>query len=80
LVGWLVGWLFSICVVQDAHEFLNYLLNELADEVDKDTQQNQRQQKPKPKPKPKRQQKSVPPPPSSFVRTLFEGRVTNETK
>jgi len=58
--------LFQSFMQQDAHEFLNYLLNNIAETLEKETQPN----------KPKNQSIAG----STFVHKLFEGILTNYTR
>ncbi|MBW0521452.1 hypothetical protein O181_061167 [Austropuccinia psidii MF-1] len=78
--------LFRSTMHQDAHEFLNYLINSIAEDViaeqEKKSQEDENSLllEPCPSSFQKNSSKSSTEPPSTWVHKLFEGILTNETK
>eukprot|EP01117_Protostelium_nocturnum_P017906 TRINITY_DN7372_c0_g1_i1.p1 TRINITY_DN7372_c0_g1~~TRINITY_DN7372_c0_g1_i1.p1 ORF type:complete len:380 (+),score=102.31 TRINITY_DN7372_c0_g1_i1:108-1247(+) len=60
--------LFRGFMQQDAHEFLNYLLNEIAETLEKEQKEKEKDNK--------KEKKNEP----TFIHQIFEGVLTNETK
>ncbi|EGC36657.1 hypothetical protein DICPUDRAFT_77679 [Dictyostelium purpureum] len=69
--------MFSNYNHQDAHEFLNFLLNSIAEYLQKQQKQQQQQQEKDQEPDQKDEEKKEF---KSFVHEIFEGILTNETK
>lgn len=70
--------LFDNYMQQDAHEFLNYLLNTIADILQAEKQQQANSKPKNSTPGQKDQQNSKPDP--TWVHDIFQGQLTNETR
>ena len=85
---WMVE-LFRGNMHQDAHEFLNFLLNEIAEGLQRERKEKQREEEEGPSeqepPSPdsvssSSSQHSTTPAPKTFIQTIFEGLLVNETR
>lgn len=78
--------LFRSTMHQDAHEFLNYLVNSVAEDVYAEQEKHRLEDEKnassaeRPTPHTKKQVLNLPQPSSTWVHKLFQGILTNETK
>lgn len=67
--------LFSSCMHQDAHEFLNFILNEIVEILQREEEAKRQKKKGR-----NNVDKEEPEPPRTWVHDLFEGLLTNEVR